>query len=919
MHKISAGISGKYARPGNGHNQPDDHAASSRLGRYIHATVRQWDNAPRSTPERNEFYHSSAACSSLQHRSVNPAQDFNDLIKQEIMDDLVSKSDYFGHRYDGRHHGQYANSIKKYTSAAKRPLNRAEQSQLIRLLQNFTATRSWNWRSLTTTFHSFTSSGVFTHHKPMDERIKLTQAHLLSTLLDAITFKCNQKPQARDIDDMGIANLLWAMAKLVDNRQAQTTDFNVAVAALLPHVNVLKTNFKPQGITNLLWSMAKLVDNGQERIPGLKEAVATLLHRVNAKKADFNLQQITNLLWAIAKLVDNGQGQTQGLKEAVAVLLPLVYAQKDQFNAQRIANLLWAMAKLADNGQKRTPEFNEAVNALLPHVNAQKDQFNPQGIANLLWAIVKLVDNGLKRTPEFKEAVAVLLPCVNAQKANFKPQGIANLLWVMVKLPDIGQEPTPELNEAVTALLPYVKVQKANFKPQGTTNLLWAMAKLADNGQERVPEFNEAMTALLPYVKAQKDQFIPQHVANLLWALAKLLDNGPEKTQEFNEAVATLLSCVNAQKDQFIPQHITNLMWAMAKLVDNGQEWTPEFYKAVAALLPQVIAQKANFKPQEIANLLWAIAKLVDNGQEQTAQFNEAVAVLLPLVNAMKADFIAQEIANLLWATAKLADNGQEQTARFKEAMTALLPFVNALKANFNPQEIANLLWATAKPGELLELNMVTATFESLVYRISETPQLSQQDILMSIWGVMVWCARLSLISNANQNSVIEKYMDDLFTRLENTAPNNEDEQSIIALAASWLGRACPIVPHYLRTMSQPQAEFRDQLQSCIPSLKIEEEKCLNSLPPVDLLLPDHNMVIEIQGPFHYVCGDFKTRNGSTLLKIALLKKAGFEVMEIPANTVWDQDSIKPCIDQIKTREGASRLGSVSTGDPLAD
>ncbi len=330
-------------------------------------------------------------------------------------------------------------------------------------------------------------------------------------------------------------------------------------------------------------------------------------------------------------------------------------------------------------------------------------------------------------------------------------------------------------------------------------------------------------------------------------------------------------------------------------------------------------ADARDIDAQGIANLLWVMAKLADIAQEPTPGLNETVTALLPYVKAQKANFKQQGITNLLWATAKLADNGQEQTARFKVAMAALLPFVNALKANFNPQEIANLLWATAKPGELLELNIVTTAFESLIYRISETPQLSQQDIWMSLWGVMVWCARLSLISNANQNSVIEKYMDDLFTRLENTSPNNEDEQSIIALAASWLGRACPIVPHYLRTMSQPQAEFRDQLQSCIPSLKIEEEKYLNSLPPVDLLLPDHNMVIEIQGPFHYVCGDFKTRNGSTLLKIALLKKAGFEIMEIPANTVWDQDSIKPCIDQIKTREGASRLESESTGDPLAD
>ncbi len=598
------------------------------------------------------------------------------------MADLLRKSDRFGHRYDGRHHGQYASSIKKYTSAAKRPLNRAEQSQLIHLLQNFTVTRSWNWRSLTTTLHSLTSAGVFTFHKPMDERVKLTQAHLLSRLLDAIIFNCNQKTEARNIDAQGIANLLWAMAKLVNNGQKQTPGLNDAVATLLPHVNVQKANFKPQDITNLLWAMAKLVKNGQGRTPELKEAVAALLPHVNAQKADFK---------------------------------PLV-----------IANLLWAMAKLSDYSQEQTPEFIEAVAALLHCVNAQKDQFIPQQISNLLWAMAKLVDNGLERTPGL----------------------------------------------------------------------------------------NEAVEALLPYVNAQKDQLNAQHIANLLWAMAKLVDYGQKRTPALNEAVATLLPHVNAQKDQFLPQHIANMLWAMAKLVDNGQEWTPEFKAAMAALLPHVNAQKANFKPQGIANLLWAMAKL----------------------------------------------------------------------------------------GELVELNVFTSTFESLVYRISENPQLSRQDILISLWGVMVCCARLSLVSNANKNNVFEKHMDDLLTRLENTSLDNEKDRHIITMAASWLGRACPIVPHYRTTISEPQTFFRDQLQSCMPSLKIEEEKCLNSLPPVDLLLPDHNIIIEVQGPFHYVNGDFKTRKGSTLLKIALLQKAGFEVIEIPVNQLCNQDLMKPFIDQVKKR-----------------
>ncbi len=234
---------------------------------------------------------------------------------------LVSKSDRFGHRYDGRNHGQYASSIKKYSSAAKRPLNRTEQSQLMRLLQNFTATRSWNWRSLTTTLHSLTSAGVFTPLKPMDEVVKRTQAALLSTLLDPIIFKCQQKPPAMDIDTQGVANLLWAMAKMLDNGLERTTEFNEAVVALLHHVNAQKDQFNAQHITNLLWAMAKLVEKGQEWTPVLKDAIAALLPLVNAQKAK-KPQEIANQLWAIAKLVDNGQKLTPGLKETLAALLP---------------------------------------------------------------------------------------------------------------------------------------------------------------------------------------------------------------------------------------------------------------------------------------------------------------------------------------------------------------------------------------------------------------------------------------------------------------------------------------------------------------------------------------------------------------------------------------------------------------------
>ena len=266
-------------------------------------------------------------------------------------------------------------------------------------------------------------------------------------------------------------------------------------------------------------------------------------------------------------------------------------------------------------------------------------------------------------------------------------------------------------------------------------------------------------------------------------------------------------------------------------------------------------------------------------------------------------DIDGQGITNLLWAMAKLVDNGQELTPALKEAVAAPLQHVNAQKANFRPLEIANLLWALGKLGELVELNLVQSTLDLLVNVIRETPQIfSQRDRLMSLWGVTACCARFSLDSNAKKNDLPEKLLDDLFAHLENKSPESKEEQPTIAMAAIWLGRECPVAPHYLTTTSSTQSIFRRQLQSRIPSLKIEEEKSLNALPPVDLLLPDHKIAIEILGPSHYVGGDFQTRTGSTLLKIALLQRLGLEVIEIPVNKLNNKDSLERVIDQVKTK-----------------
>ncbi|MBO9484290.1 RAP domain-containing protein [Salinisphaera sp. G21_0] len=834
MDRGGAGVSWQCTTSGNDYKQPDDRTDAAKSGRYWHGTVREV-NAPLAyIRESNEFYAASDACSADHppRHSIKPVHGFKALITPEKIDYMMKISTHYGDHYDGKKHCQFALSIKQYTSASKRSLNHSEQRQLIPLLHDFKATPGWTWRSLTTTFHSFTSAGVFTSHKYTEEWVRKTQAALLSTLLDQVILNCNQTLEARDFDVHGINNLLWSVAKLVDNglELEKTPKLKEAVAALLIHVKAKaksqeeREHFIPQHISNLLWSVAKLVDNGLEldKTLMLREVVAALLPHVNAKaeskeeRDHFIPQHISNLLWALAKLVDKGVGKTPKLKGTVAALLPHVKTkaeskeEKEHFNTQGIANQLWAFAKLVDYGLEleKIPRLKEVVAALLPHVKTkaeskqEKDHFIPQQIANLLWALAKLVENGLEL------------------------------------------ENTPKLIEAVAALLHHVKTkaeskeEKDRFRPQGVANLLWAVAKLVDNGLklEKTPRLKEAVVWLLPYVKT----------------------NAGSKEE----------------KDCFSAKDSANLLWAMAKLVENGLELgkTPKLKEAVVALLPHVttkaesLEETDHFTPQHIANQLWALAKLVENG----------------------------------W---KL-----EKTLKLKEALVALLSHVQTKaeskedKDQFKPQEVANMMWAVTKLGEVIELKVVKSTLASLVGKISENTPLSLQGRWMSLWGVMAFCARFYLTYGKNNKNSLEKHIGELFSCLGNTPTGNTEDPSIIAMVTSWLGRACPVVPHYRTITSRSQSTFRDQLRSSLPSLKIEEEKSLSSLPPVDLLLPDYNMVIDVQGPFHYVGGDFKTRNGSTLLKIALYKKLGFEFIEIPVNKLDNQYSIQRVIEQIKTK-----------------
>ncbi|UYM17691.1 DUF1601 domain-containing protein [Endozoicomonas euniceicola] len=733
--------------------------------------------------------------------------------------------------------------------------------------------------------------------KLMENGLEIQQAHRAVTALLLRVAQIAEETSPRDgFSSQGVSNVLWALGKLVENglrmRQA-----NSAVTALLPLVVQVveqssrevveetspEAGFNSQGVTNLLWALAKLVENGLEMQQAHK-AMKALLSRVaqiaegTSSHAGFTSQGISNLLWALAKLMENGLGMQQAHRAVTALLTQVVQIAEGKslragFNPQEVANLLWALAKLVENGLEMQ-QAHKAMTALLPQVVevAEKKSleagFSSQAVSNLLWALAKLMENGLGMQQAHRAVTALLTQVVQIAegrnlRAGFNPQEVANLLWALAKLMENGLE-IQQAHRAVTALLPQVVQVAEGASPQAGFNA--------------------------------------QEVANLLWALAKLVVNGLEMQQANRAVTALLLQVVQMSEGTslragFVPQHVANLLWALAKLVENGLGMQ-QAHRVVTALLPQVVqvaegaSPQAGFNPQEVAKLLWALAKLVENGLEMQ-QAHRAVMALLPQVVQVaegaspQAEFSSQGVANLLWALAKLVENGLEMH-QIHRAVTALLSQVVQMaegtspQVKFNSQDIVSILWSIAFLGEFIE----PQTIEGVLNSFSFDKQYSALSQTQLLWSFMVFMARK--VSINNQLILLVKSWYQTLAQQK----NDEQLEPLLTIAGIWLEQEPFFNPKYETRPSQLQNDFKTKLTNEFPNIEFSEEQSFENLPPLDFFIGNpYRLGIEIQGPHHFTDQESLSKTGKTILKVETYKKVGLDVIEVPYRHL-DRDNL---------------------------
>ena len=304
----------------------------------------------------------------------------------------------------------------------------------------------------------------------------------------------------------------------------------------------------------------------------------------------------------------------------------------------------------------------------------------------------------------------------------------------------------------------------------------------------------------------------------------------------------------------------------------------------MTALLLQVQEHQAKFNPQEIANQLWALAKLVENEIFTPEQTSPALIALLQQAQKHQAKFKPQGIANQLWALAKLVERGFLMLEQASPAVTTLLQQVQEHQAKFNPQQIANQLWALAVFCDWVTLDTISSILKIL--DIDAFESLQSQE--MALWALTVFLAK-GLDQPAVKSSMMKLYRT---LKDEEKKASSKERATILRLSGVWLEENLQDlqIPNYKSVVSKSQTKQHRILSNEFPNRTLEIEASVDGLPPVDLLFSREKVVVEIQGPYHYLDKEKQIKTGSTILKITTYQKLGYKVIEVHSSDVSEHE-----------------------------
>eukprot|EP00667_Euglena_gracilis_P001360 EG_transcript_1361 len=675
-----------------------------------------------------------------------------------------------------------------------------------------------------------------------------------------------------------LASLAWAYATLPGD--ARPVLAAIAHTAQLPHTLVA---FRWRDAAHLLRAVAKAdvpspallaalaqaVLSDRLLPPCTPEAVAQLLKAyadMGVLIPDLMARLADRLLWGgrLAAMAPAPLASIAGAYAALGVrneaLLAALGARlaepgvADQLDPAAAATLAYAFAKFGI--------AHDTVLAAATRMAADPARpLRPQTLLQLAQAFAQV-----GRSNEFLVAAAAAYHTDNQTEA-MNARDLADVLGAYARL---GLRP-PQLLAALTSRAPQPAFLRA-CRPAHTAALLWACASLRCVGEE-VP-------ALVVHAEQslRDDPWPTKALAKLAWAAATLEVRNDRLWHSIATRVAedgTLVGCS--------PQTLANLAWALAKV---GRPPGPAALRALARRLHSPVLLR-HASAQAIANSLWALATL----SCQDPKPFWAIAALLLENRPLLASFNAQELANTAWAFATAGIRSDALMAAVADRIAE-----DEVACQLDSQNTANVLWAFATlavpptPGLL-----------NTIRRQLQDPAIVSSLQLQAV-STLAWAyAALDAAEDAPLAALLAAAAALVppaqYRHLNLTVPLCQLQAAILHVRrrASDLPRCLQFLETHGPFCQACQAQFaglqvsakRSALQSGVAEVlrsllvPFEEEARLEGIL-VDFYLPSLRLVVEVDGPHHFVSTqEAVLPSGSTLLKRRLLQWLRYRVVAV--------------------------------------
>eukprot|EP00884_Botryococcus_braunii_P015817 jgi/Botrbrau1/2919/Bobra.0036s0052.1 len=489
-------------------------------------------------------------------------------------------------------------------------------------------------------------------------------------------------------------------------------------------------------------------------------------------------------------------------------------------------------------------------------------------------------------TPQFRELVFAIKRLLK----RFESQAVSNTMWAFATLsfyPD---------NDLLDQLAHHAASIISTFRPQATSNTLWAFAKLGYTPCEPL------LRAAAAQMTLDLTKSVPQDISNGLWAYATLRQYPGAGLLDAAARQAT-----NVIR-QFKPQEIANTLWSYATLNhDPGNA-------LLDAMAIQMVERIQQFRPQAISNSLWAYAKLGYNPGK------ELLAVTSRRAQTMLHQYTSQEVANTLWAVATLDHN--PGAALLDAAAVQILRRIE----QFSPQDVSNSIWSLAKlyhhpSSELLQAGALYMHRHWGRFKPTELANMmwalaTLRGCTPETWTVLLEKLSEEQIQNFEKGDLITLYT--TFMLLQGASNQMGGPPPPYSLPELLLDAAVAAFQETNSGNNAPagQSAIPKEVSDALWAMNIQHEvgvPTADGMFTVDILIPDNNVIIEVDGPSQY-SGNVQRPLGPVLARRSILESKGYVVRTVPYSDWKVLENIEQQKGYLRRLVGASAQTTSSPG-----